>query len=117
MPSECERICCGKTPCLSTTQDFETSVLDRVKAWDPEDHQLLHGDVNETKRKKAYKLFTLWKHGHAAKGEKYPVYSCCVWAVRDLIPDKNGKYTGFVKGTKISFEMDDWDQKWESQKS
>ncbi|KAK7105337.1 hypothetical protein V1264_016735 [Littorina saxatilis] len=112
MPKEYERICCRKKPCLSTTQDFETFVLDRVKAWDPEEHELLHGDVNETKRKQAYKLFTVWKHGHAAKGEKYPVYSCCVWAVRDTFPDENKKYTGFVEGKTIAFNMDDYKQRW-----
>ncbi|XP_070184267.1 uncharacterized protein [Littorina saxatilis] len=107
MPEECEKICCRQKECLSTTKLFKAHVLDTAEAWEPTEDELLHyGDLMEAKRKYAYTRFIHWKFELVQPGVKIPIYSCCVWAVRTTFPDKQGKYTGFVKGPLIAFETD-----------
>ena len=51
------------------------------------DHNLL--------RKAAHRQLSVWEYTNLGRHNRVPLFSCCVWAIRDRYPDPNGKDMGF----------------------
>ncbi|XP_077318461.1 P2X purinoceptor 7-like [Lithobates pipiens] len=51
---------------------------------------------NRRLRKTAYRLFMAWIYGYLGKGNRRVIPSCAVKVVRDVFPDPNGSYVGFL---------------------
>nr|XP_022311470.1 P2X purinoceptor 7-like [Crassostrea virginica] len=103
MPTQAERLCCGKSQgnCISRLPDFRVLMLDeavlalaRLYRQDilamPEDE-----DRNRANRHTAYRQFVLWHHGRLGAGDRRVIPSCCVWRIREKFPDPFGQYIGF----------------------
>ncbi|XP_052790215.1 P2X purinoceptor 7-like [Mya arenaria] len=102
MPTQRERICCGREACLSHTADFDLLVLNEgVLAL----ARLMRRDIlvfieeedlRRANRHKAYRQFILLTHGYLEAGDRRVIPSCCVWRIRETFPDPYGQYTVFV---------------------
>lgn len=104
MPTQAERICCGRPPnqCQSQLPDFNLLVMDELVL---QIAQMYRQDVlalpqdedyNKGKRHAAYRQFILWHHGRLGVGVRRIIPSCCVWTIRDKYPDQYGQYVGFI---------------------
>ena len=100
MPTPEENVCCRSRTCLTTTDVFETIVLNR----DVLSVAIIHrADVYSEDpvyapndyRKAAYRQWTLWRCGYLGRGNRRVVPACVVWAVRDKYPALDGMYLGF----------------------
>ncbi|KAK3096037.1 hypothetical protein FSP39_022265 [Pinctada imbricata] len=104
MPTEAEKVCCGKSPdnCVSRTPDFQVVVLDeavlRVSRVYRQDVLAVGegDDLAKENRHAGYRQFILWTYGRLGTGVRKAIPSCCVWAIRDRYPDPFGQYIGFV---------------------
>ena len=86
MPTPEENVCCRSRACLTTTDMFETIVLNR----DVLSVAIVHrADVYSEDpvycpsayRKAAYRQWTLWRCGYLGRGNHRVVPACVVWAV------------------------------------
>ena len=96
MPTSVENICCRQSSCITSTDLFESTVLDinvlsiaivnRSDTFvEPVDYSL------SSYRKAAYRRFILWKEGHLGRGNRKVLPSCVVWSVRNRYPAPDGK--------------------------
>lgn len=105
MPSDVEKVCCGKSPdsCISRLPAFQVLILE-VKVLvlairSKKTVIVLNQDVDQrANRHQSYRRYTLLKHGCLGAGVRKVIPSCCVWRIRDRFPDRFGQYTGFVPG-------------------
>ena len=100
MPLPEENVCCRSNPCITTTESFETIVVNRdilsvaiVHRSDvySEDPEYAPTDY----RKAAYRQWTMWRCGYLGRRNRKVVPSCVVWAVRSKYPAPDGCYLGF----------------------
>ncbi|XP_060084834.1 P2X purinoceptor 7-like [Ylistrum balloti] len=106
MPTEAERVCCGKSRerCVSILPDFNVLVLDEavlaLARLYRNDVLVLNEEVDLMKanRHQGYRQFILWQHGWLGTGNRRVIPGCCVWRIRDGYPDPFGQYKGFVPG-------------------
>ena len=100
MPLPEENVCCRSNPCITTTESFETIVVNRdvlsvaivhrsdVYSEDPE-------YATSDYRKAAYRQWTMWRCGYLGRHKRKVVPSCVVLAVRTKYPAPDGCYLGF----------------------
>ena len=100
MPLLEENVCCRSNPCITTTESFETIVVNRdilsvaivhrsdVYSEDPE-------YASTDYRKAAYRQWTMWRCGYLGRRNRKVVPSGVVWAVRSEYPAPDGCYLGF----------------------
>ncbi|XP_069133850.1 P2X purinoceptor 7-like isoform X1 [Argopecten irradians] len=100
MPSDVEKVCCGKSPdsCISRLPAFQVLILE-VEVLVLMYVLLLNQEVKQrANRHQCYRRYMLWQHGRLGAGVRKVIPSCCVWRIRDRFPDRFGQYTGFVPG-------------------
>ena len=95
-----ENVCCKQWPCITTTEFFESVVLDSsvlavaivnrcdIFADNP-DYSL------ESYRKAAYRQWVMWQHGYLGRSNRKVIPSYVVWAVCTRYPAPDGRYLGF----------------------
>ena len=102
MKKEEEKICCGSSLCITQWDFFRPTVLQREMLEVAAEVQCNLQPVekftqrnNNLLRKAAYRQLCVWTYNHLGRGNRRPLYSCGVWAIRDEYPDPNGHYMGF----------------------
>ncbi|XP_073488997.1 P2X purinoceptor 7-like [Aquarana catesbeiana] len=112
MPTARESICCHEISnvtenidegslCIIESNIFKNMVVDRLNTTiiltiiHQGTSHAPNADDNRNLRKTAYKSFTAWIHGYLGKGNRRPIPSCAVHAVRTAFPDPDGEYVGF----------------------
>lgn len=100
MPTPQENLCCKSRPFITTTEMFETVVLNR----DILSVAIVHrSDVYSDNyryepsdyHKAAYRQWTMWRCGYLRRGNRRVIPSCVVWCVQDKYPAPDGNYLGF----------------------
>ena len=95
-----ENLCCKQRPCITTTEFFESVMLDS--------HVLSVAIVNrsdtfaddpdyslQSYHKAAYRQWVMWQHGYLGRLNRKVIPSCVVWTVRTRYPAPDGVYLGF----------------------
>ncbi|XP_040178384.1 P2X purinoceptor 7-like [Rana temporaria] len=112
MPTGRESLCCKEianvkenieegTVCITQSPIFQSSVVNRLNTTviltilHQSTSHAPNADDNRNLRKTSYKYFTSWIHGYLGKGNRRPIPSCAVHAVRTAFPDPEGLYVGF----------------------
>ena len=100
MPTSVGNLCCRQTSCITSTELFESTVLDvnvlSIAIIDWSDTFVESVDYSTSSyRKAAYRQFILWREGHLGRGNRKVVPSCVVWSVRNRFPAPDGMYLGF----------------------
>lgn len=105
MPTDIEKVCCGKTEqhCISTccamaNLCLNEAVLHLMLIYRNELfglHSLPTENYKRELRHAAYRQFIMWQHGSLGANNKRIIPSCCVWAIRTAFSDPNGEYSGF----------------------
>ena len=95
-----ENVCCRMKPCVTTTEIFESVVLNRdvLSVAIVDRHDVLVEDATYTPekyRKSAYRQWIMWRVGYLGNGVRRVVPSCVVWVVRDRYPAPDRRYLGF----------------------
>ena len=100
MDTSIENKCCRRTTCVTTTEPFETIVLDRdilsVAIVNRSDDFADEPDYSPSSyRKAAYRQWTMWQIGSTGQGNRRVIPSCVVRAVRNRYPAPDGIYLGY----------------------
>ena len=100
MGTPIENKCCWRTTCVTTTEPFETIVLDRdilsVAIVNRSDNFADEPDYAPSSyRKAAYWQWTMWQIGSTGRGNRRVIPSCVVQAVRNRYPAPDGIYLGY----------------------
>ena len=100
MPTSVENVCCRQSSCVTSTDLFESTVLDinvlSIAIVNRSDTFVEPVDYSPSSyRKAAYRQFILWKEGHLGRGNRKVLPSCVVWSVRNRYPAPDGLYLGF----------------------
>ncbi|XP_077320610.1 P2X purinoceptor 7-like [Lithobates pipiens] len=112
MPTARECVCCQEianvkenieegSVCITQSTIFKNMVVDRMNTTiiltiiHQSTSRAPNADDNRNLRKTSYKAFTAWIHGYLGKGNRRPIPSCAVHAVRAAFPDPDGEYVGF----------------------
>ena len=95
-----ENVCCKQRPCISTTEFFESVVLDNnvlsVAIVNRCDTFADDPDYSpQSYRKAGYRQWVMWQHGYLGRSNRKVIPSCVVWAVRTRYPAPDGRYLGF----------------------
>ncbi|XP_041465490.1 uncharacterized protein LOC121416098 [Lytechinus variegatus] len=109
MPTDAERLCCGRNPqdCTSQHAVFELIIDEAalliqramwIDLYNLEDDPQEPGEENRAMRHAAYRSFVFWQHGRLGQGNRRVIPSCCVTKIRSLYPSLNGLYTGYLPG-------------------
>ena len=92
-----ENVCCKQRPCITTTEFFESVVLDSsvlavaivsrcdTFANDPD-------YLPQSYRKAGYRQWIMWQHGYLGRANRKVIPSCVVWAVRTRYPAPDDRY-------------------------
>ncbi|XP_056003541.1 P2X purinoceptor 7-like [Ostrea edulis] len=101
MPTDREKVCCGKEQCITLLPDFSVLILDEAVLAPARLYRrdiLVFNEVDERKgnRHQAYRQYILWTYGRLGAGDRRVIPSFAVWSIRDKFPDPFGQYTGFV---------------------
>ena len=100
MENPVERACCKSRPCISATDAFHDTCLNRnvliVAILDSID---FYNDDNKMSpsnyRKAAYRQYILYCHGYLGRGNRLVVPSCALWKIRDIYSAPDHNYLGF----------------------
>lgn len=100
MPTAVENVCCKVRTCVTSTDLFESTVLDlnvlSIAILNRSEVFVDEADYSPASyRKAAYRQFILWKEGHLGRGNRKVIPSCVVWSVRNRYPAPDGQYLGF----------------------
>lgn len=100
MEQTIENKCCRKRICVTTTEPFETIVLDRdvlsVAIVNRSDNFADEPDYSPSSyTKAAYHQWIMWQIGCTGRDNRRVVPSCVVWAVRNRYPAPDGIYLGY----------------------
>jgi len=100
MPQPVENVCCRKRQCITTTDFFQSVVLDsNVLSIAIVNRSDVYADTPDytpaSYRKAAYRQWILWQHGYLGRANRRVIPSCVVWSVRDHYPSPIGVYLGF----------------------
>nr|XP_022297957.1 P2X purinoceptor 7-like isoform X1 [Crassostrea virginica] len=106
MPTEEEKVCCGRSPehCTTLLPDFHVLCLDEavlaLARLYREDVLALPADdnFNRANRHSAYRQYVLWTYGKLGAGQRKVIPSCVVWKIRTKYPEPTGQYVGFLPG-------------------
>ncbi|XP_061170877.1 uncharacterized protein LOC133180348 [Saccostrea echinata] len=106
MPTQVERVCCGRSPeqCTTLLPDFHVLCLDEavlaLARLYREDVLALptDEDYNRANRQSAYRQYILWTYGKLGTGNRKVIPSCITWRIRDKYPEASGQYVGFIPG-------------------
>lgn len=99
MPLPEENVCCRFNPCITTTESFETIVVNQ----DVLSAAIVHcSDIYSEEpeyapsdyRKAAYRQWTMWRCGYLGRCKRKVVPSCVVLAVCTKYPVPDGCYLG-----------------------
>ncbi|XP_073488788.1 P2X purinoceptor 7-like [Aquarana catesbeiana] len=61
-----------------------------------DDLPVVDANNNRRLRKTAYRAFIAWIYGFLGKGNRRVIPSCAIKVVREVFPDPNGSYVGFL---------------------
>ena len=100
MENPVERVCCKMRPCITTSDVFHDTSLNRnvlsVCIIDRADY---FGDDVEFQpanyRKAGYRQYIMYSHGYLGRGNRKVAPSCVVWKIRDNYPAPDNNYLGF----------------------
>ena len=99
MDTPIENKCCRRTTCVTTTEPFETIVLDRdmsVAIVNRSDDFADEPDYSPSSyRKAAYRQWTMWQIGSTGRSNRRVIPSCVVRAVRNRYPAPDRIYLGY----------------------
>ena len=100
MPTSQQNVCCRSWPCITMTDTFENTVLNRDILSVAIVHQAdVYSDDTRYEpsdyRKAAYRQWTMWRCGYLGRGNRRVIPACAVWAVRNKYPAPDGNYLGF----------------------
>ena len=100
MPTAIENVCCKLHTCVTSTDLFESTVLDlNVLLIAILNHSEVFVDKADyspaSYRKAAYRQYILWKEGHLGRGNRKIIPSYVVWSIRNRYPAPDGQYLGF----------------------
>ena len=100
MDNVVERLCCKMRPCITTTDAFHDTCLNRnVLSVCILDRSDFYGDVVDFSpasfRKAAYRQYIMFSHGYLGRGNRKVAPSCVVWKIRDNYPAPDNIYLGF----------------------
>ncbi|KAJ8049500.1 P2X purinoceptor 7 [Holothuria leucospilota] len=111
METRVESICCTEVgrlgdkvmgSCITLHQNFDSVCLNEdvlSATWDLVQYTKGNRSSGNLQHRHyrfiAYKMFTLWGHGHMGKGNRTPIPSCVVYQIRLKFPEPDGTYTGF----------------------
>ena len=100
MANAVERVCCKSRPCISTTDAFHDTCLNRnvltVAILDSNDFYNDDAEMSPNNyRKAAYRQCILYRHGYLGRGNRKVVPSCALWKIRDTYPSPDDHYLGF----------------------
>ena len=100
MEQPIENVCCRKQPCISTTEFFESVVLDaNVLTVAIVNRNDIYADDDDftpsSYQKAAYRQWILWHNGYMGRGNGQVMPSCIVWSVRSRYPAPDGLYLGY----------------------
>jgi len=100
MASPVEQVCCKSIPCISTTDIFHDTCLNRnvltICILDRNDFYNDDDDLSPSNYRKAgYRQCVLYRHGYLGRGNRRVVPSCATWKIRDTYPLPDGSYQGF----------------------
>ena len=103
MDTVVERLCCKSRPCITTTDSFYDTcinrsvltvcILDRNDFYGDEDGDEAFSPANY--RKAGYRQCILYRHGFLGRGNRKVVPSCAVWKIKDNYPAPDNRYLGF----------------------
>ena len=100
MDNPVERVCCKTRPCITTTDAFHDTCLNRnVLSVCILDRNDFYGDdkgfTPNNYRKAGYRQCILYSHGFLGRGNCKVVPSCAVWRIRENYPEPSNNYLGF----------------------
>jgi len=100
MPTTIENVCCKLRTCVTSTDLFESTVLDlnvlSIAILNRSEVFVDEADYSPASyRKAAYRQYILWKEGHLGRGNRKVIPSCVVWSVQNWYPAPDGQYLGF----------------------
>lgn len=107
MPTLLENKCCDQPPqyCISRLPHMDLYILNAGnlrlarRVWNDlraEVDAIEEGETNRQFRHAAYRNFVVWQYGILGPGNRVVIPSCCVTKVREVYPDPNGIYVGFI---------------------
>ena len=100
MPLPVENVCCRQRPCITTSEAFESIVLDShvlsVAIVSRSDTFADDPDYTSASyRKAACRQWVMWQHGYLGRSNRKVIPSCVVWEVHRRYPAPDGNYLGF----------------------
>ena len=95
MPTPVENVCCRQSACITSTDLFESTVLDinvlSIAIVNRSDTFVEPVDYSPASyRKTTYRQFILWREGYLGRGNRKVVPSCVIWSVQNRYPAPDG---------------------------
>lgn len=103
MSTDDENVCCKRPGCVTFTEAFSELCLARsvlICNMANRGEGISEEEITlERLRHAAYKIYTTERFFDLGCGNRLPLPSCAVLAIRRKYPDPNGQYTGFIPGS------------------